>query len=109
MNAFINHADPEVCSAVVDLLTYDDNYIVSKLWKKFDIVVESEQERLPVAVPRAVILYKSKVIDEIIGQLRQKLSDESLPEDDQVALTHQIAVLNQERTLIARKLSRLIV
>ena len=109
MNRFINHADPEVCNAAVDLLTCDDIYIVSKLWKKFDIVVESEQERLPVAVPRAVILYKSKVIDEIIGQLRARLDAESLSEEELLELTRQIAVLNQERTLIAKRLSRLIV
>ena len=109
MNPLINHTDPDVCSAVVDLLTGDDNYAVSRLWQKFDIVVESEQQRLPVAVPRAVILYKSKVIDEIIAELRAKLADPSLPEDELAALTHQIAVLNQERTLIAKRLSRLIV
>ena len=91
------------------MLTGDDNYAVSRLWQKFDIVVESEQQRLPVAVPRAVILYKSKVIDEIIAELRAKLADPSLPEDELAALTHQIAVLNQERTLIAKRLSRLIV
>ena len=108
-HALINHTDPDVCSAVVDLLTGDDNYAVSRLWQKFDIVVESEQQRLPVAVPRAVILYKSKVIDEIIAELRAKLADPSLPEDELAALTHQIAVLNQERTLIAKRLSRLIV
>ena len=108
-HALINHTDPAVCSAVVDLLTGDDNYAVSRLWQKFDIVVESEQQRLPVAVPRAVILYKSKVIDEIIAELRAKLADPSLPEDELAALTHQIAVLNQERTLIAKRLSRLIV
>ena len=106
-HALINHTDPDVCSAVVDLLTGDDNYAVSRLWQKFDIVVESEQQRLPVAVPRAVILYKSKVIDEIIAELRAKLADPSLPEDELAALTHQIAVLNQERTLIAKRLSRL--
>ena len=109
MNHFINHPDPEVSNVVVNLLTYDDNYMVSKLWKKFDIVVESEQERLPVAVPRAVILYKSKVIDDIIAGLRAKLADQSLPEEEQATLTHQISVLNQERTLISKKLSRLIV
>lgn len=109
MNHFINFPDPEVCNVVVDLLTYDDNYMVSKLWKKFDIVVESEQERLPVAIPRTVILYKSKVIDDIIVGLHAKLSDASLTEQEQVELTHQISVLNQERTLIAKKLSRLIV
>lgn len=60
MHRFINHADPTVATAIVDLLTYDDNYTASKLWQKHDIIVESEQDRLPVAVPRVVILYKSK-------------------------------------------------
>ena len=109
MHHFINHPDPAVATATVDLLTSDDNYTASKLWQKHDISVESEQDRLPVAVPRVVILYKSKVIDEIIAELRAKLADPSLPEDELAALTHQIAVLNQERTLIAKRLSRLIV
>lgn len=108
INRFINHPDPKVCSAVVDLLTYDDNYIASKLWKKYDIVVESEQERLPVAVPRTVILYKSKIIEGIIAELRRKLSDDSLPEEELSRLTHQISALNKERIAISRRLSRLI-
>lgn len=109
INHFINHPDPEVCNVVVDLLTYDENYPVSKLWKRFDIVVESEQDRLPTALPRAVILYKSKVIDDIIAELRLRLNDTSLSEEEQIEITQQISILNQERTSISKKLSRLIV
>lgn len=109
INHFINHPDPEVCNAVVDLLTYDENYPVSKLWKRFDIVVESEQDRLPTALPRAVILYKSKVIDDIIAELRLRLNDTSLSEEEQIEITRQISILNQERTSISKKLERLIV
>ncbi len=109
INHFINHPDPEVCNAVVDLLTYDENYPVSKLWKRFDIVVESEQDRLPTALPRAVILYKSKVIDDIIAELRTRLNDPSLSEEEQIEITRQISILNQERNSISKKLERLIV
>ena len=109
INHFINHPDPEVCNVVVDLLTYDENYPVSKLWKRFDIVVESEQDRLPTALPRAVILYKSKVIDDIIAELRLRLNDTSLSEEEQIEITQQISILNQERTSISKKLSSLIV
>lgn len=109
INHFINHPDPEVCNVVVDLLTYDENYPVSKLWKRFDIMVESEQDRLPTALPRAVILYKSKVIDDIIAELRLRLNDTSLSEEEQIEITQQISILNQERTSISKKLSRLIV
>ena len=108
MHRFINHADPTVATAIVDLLTYDDNYTASKLWQKHDIIVESEQDRLPVAVPRVVILYKSKVIETIIAELQHKLCNEELSEEELGTVTHQISALNQERILIAKKLSRLI-
>lgn len=109
INHFINHPDPEVCNAVVDLLTYDENYPVSKLWKRFDIVVESEQDRLPTALPRAVILYKSKVIDDIIAELYPRLDDPSLSDEEKDEITRQISILNQERNSISKKLERLIV
>ena len=109
INHFINHPDPEVCNAVVDLLTYDENYPISKLWKRFDIVVESEQDRLPTALPRAVILYKSKVIDDIIAELYPRLDDPSLSDEEKDEITRQITILNQERKSISKKLERLIV
>ena len=31
---FINHPDPAVCNAAVDILTSDDNYVPSKLWEQ---------------------------------------------------------------------------
>ncbi len=109
INHFINHPDPEVCNVVVDLLTYDENYPISKLWKRFDIVVESEQDRLPTALPRAVILYKSKVIDDIIAELYPRLDDPSLSDEEKDEITRQITILNQERKSISKKLERLIV
>lgn len=108
MHHFINHPDPAVATATVDLLTSDDNYTASKLWQKHDISVESEQDRLPVAVPRVVILYKSKVIEKIIAELERKLRDDQLSEEELATVTHQISALNQERILIAKRLSRLI-
>ena len=104
MHHFINHPDPAVATATVDLLTSDDNYTASKLWQKHDISVESEQDRLP----RVVILYKSKVIEKIIAELERKLRDDQLSEEELATVTHQISALNQERILIAKRLSRLI-
>ncbi len=106
MSHFINHADPEVASAVVDLLTHDELYTPSKLWQKHDIVIHSEQELLPEALPRAVILYKSKVIEGIIQELQGRLSAPDLSEEEESRLASQISALNQERILIAKKLDR---
>ncbi len=108
LHHFTNHPDPEVCNVAVDILTDSDNYLVSKMWQKFDVAIESEIDKLAENVPRAVILYKSKAIESIIDSLQEQLRDENLPEDELLDITHRIAALNRERMSIARKLSRLI-
>jgi DNA primase len=105
---FITHPDAEVCNTAVDLLTADDNYIASKLWKRHEVPVATEQQRLPEALPRAVILYKSKVIEELTGELRHRLDAEELPEDEAIEILRHITALDRERTAIARRLDRLI-
>ncbi len=105
---FINHPDPEVCNAAVDILTDDENYVVSKLWEKHDIVVASEADKLSETVPGLVILYKSKAIELIIDTLKQQLRREGLTDEEETDITFRIAALNKERTSISRKLKRLI-
>ncbi|MDE7343992.1 MAG: DNA primase, partial [Alistipes sp.] len=45
---FINHSDPDVCNMSVDLLTSDDNYVPSELWRRKEVHVESDAEMLAV-------------------------------------------------------------
>ena len=108
LHNFINHPDPEVCNAAVDILTDDDNYIVSRMWKRFDIVIESERDRLSEIIPRIVVLYKSKAIEGIIDDLQKRLKESGLSDEELSEITFRIATLNKERMSIARKLSRLI-
>ncbi len=112
---FITHTDAGVANAAVDLLTADDNYTPSKLWKRHEISVASERERLPEALPRAVMLYKSKVIEELSAELRARLrQDDSgdegteLSETEATEILRRITALDRERTAIAKRLSRLI-
>ena len=107
-HCFLNHIDPEVCNASVDILTSDDNYVPSQLWRRKEIHVESDAEMLAVGVPKAVTLYKSKVVEEMIKELQAKLGDESLPEEEQVALLQRLSGLNKVTVSIARRLQRLI-
>lgn len=65
---FVNHPDPAVCNAAVDILTSDDNYLPSKLWEQKEIHVESDEEKLSAGVPKAVILYKSNAIKRLIEE-----------------------------------------
>ena len=59
-------------------------------------------------MPKAVTLYKSKVVEEMIKELQAKLGDESLPEEEQVALLQRLSGLNKVKVSIARRLQRLI-
>lgn len=104
---FLNHPDPEVCNLSVDILTSDDNYIPSQLWQRKEIHVESDAEMLAVGVPKAVTLYRSKIIEGLIKELQAKLAGEPT-EEDEAALVQRLAALNQAKVTIARKLQRLI-
>ena len=105
---FLNHPDPEVCNASVDILTSDDNYVASQLWRRKDIHVESDAEMLAVGVPKAVTLYKSKVIERMSRELREKLQDENLTDDEMQDIMQRLSNLNRGKVSIARKLHRLI-
>ena len=105
---FINHDDPAVCNAAVDILTSDDNYVASEIWKQKDVHIESEQEMLAVGVPRAVALYKSKVIERFCKELNARLRQEELPEEELDDIMRRLAQFNKAKVLLARKLDRLI-
>ena len=106
VHLFINHVDPEVCNTAVDILTSDDNYVPSEIWKRKDIHVESDAEMLAVGVPKAVTLNKSKVIEGMIRDLQERLADEGLGEEEQDTLLQRLAGLNRVKVSIARKLQR---
>ena len=105
---FLNHVDPEVCNAAVDLLTADDNYVASELWRRKEVHVESEAEMLAVGVPKAVTLYKSKVIDSLIKELNARLADDTLADAEQEEVLRRLDDYNRVKVQIAHKLRRLI-
>jgi len=107
-HCFLNHIDPEVCNASVDILTSDDNYVASQLWRRKDIHVESDAEMLAVGVPKAVTLYKSKVIESYIKEWQAKLADESLTDEQVGEVIQRLAGFNKVKVTIAKKLQRLI-
>ena len=103
---FLNNIDPEVCTAAVDILTADDNYVASEIWKRKEVHVESDAEMLAVGVPKAVMLYKSKVIEALIKELNGQLAKAA--DEEQADLIRRLDNYNQVKAAIARKLDRLI-
>ena len=108
VHLFLNHTDPEVCNLSVDILTADDNYVPSQLWRRKEVHVESDAEMLAVGVPKAVTLYKSKVIEGLIGELQARLGEEGLTEEQERELVQRLANYNRVKQSIANKLNRVI-
>jgi len=108
MHIFINHIDPDVCNMSVDLLTSDDNYVISDLWRRKDVKIDSDEDVLVVGVPKAVMLYKSKEINRMIVELGTKLSVENITDDEIDDIMLRLSSLNTAKVSIAKKLHRLI-
>jgi DNA primase len=108
LSHFINYPSGSVASMAVDLLTMDDNYVPSKLWSEHDIGVSSEKDRLSEALPRAIMLYKSKVIERLSATFEAQLEDPNISDDEQLEIVGKLNVLNKERNDISKKLKRLI-
>jgi DNA primase len=105
---FVNHPDPEVCNAAVDILTSDDNYVPSNIWQRKDVHVESEEEILSTGVPKAIMLYRSKVVERMIKAQLERLADTSLSEQDEAECIKQLDLLNKVKAQLAKESQRLI-
>lgn len=71
---FVNHPSVEVSSMAVDMLTAEEVYTYSSMWARSEIPTTTERERLSEAIPKAITLYKSKVVSLIISNLQQELT-----------------------------------
>ena len=107
-HVFLNHIDPEVCNMSVDILTADDNYVLSELWRRKEIHLETDAEMLAVGVPKAVTLYKLKVVEALIKELQGRLGDENISDEEMRDVVQRLTAYNQVKVTIANKIQRLI-
>ena len=107
-HVFLNHIDPEVCNMSVDILTSDDNYVASELWRRKETHIDTDAEMLAVGVPKAVTLYKSKVIEALIKELQGRLGDENISDEEMRDVVQRLTAYNQVKVTIANKIQRLI-
>ncbi len=105
---FVNHPDPEVCNMVVDIMTSDDNYVPSEIWKQKEIHVESESEILATGVPKAIMIYRSKIVERMIAEALERLKSDTITEEEQNECTMLIVRLNRVKNALSKKSDRLI-
>jgi DNA primase len=107
-HTLVNHHDPRVSSTVIDLLTADDNYVISKIWEQKDIHIESEADQLADAVPQAMMVYKWRTIDERMAKLQAQMADPDIEEEEMQRIMSLYAKYLAVRVAISRKTGRLI-
>jgi DNA primase len=98
---FINHPDQRVCEMAIDLLS--QKYTLSKIWRQPESA-DPDEDRLRVEVPKAINVYKSKIVTQAIMRLQAALEGKSGEEQDTILL--KLGELSRVRTKLSEMLSR---
>ncbi|MDR0711447.1 MAG: DNA primase [Prevotellaceae bacterium] len=98
---FINHQDQKICELTIDLLS--QKYTLSKIWKQPE-TPDVEEDRLRVEVPKAINVYKSKIVTQAIMRLQSELGSKSGEDLDVLLL--KLGELNKVRTKLSEMLER---
>ena len=76
---FTFHDNKEIQDLAVDIVT--SKYELSKVWKRKESYIELPGENLGVEVPKALLLYKLKVVDMALDDIRKQISEAEQAED----------------------------
>ena len=81
---FTNHPDVEISSVAVDLLS--SPYDLSRIWKRHDVWVETEEDKLRELVPQTVLAFKNlqikKALKETEGMIKLCRGNPELNENE---------------------------
>ena len=100
------HSDIEVCDAATDLFFIDGQYAMSEIWTKKDVHTATESEVLSKGVPKAMLLFKTKVVTGMLAKLHARLADESISEEEQLEIASEMVQLNRLKVILAKKMKR---
>ncbi len=102
---FLESDDAELCNRTVDLLTDGDNYVPSQMWR----LPETEQRELALlrdGVKKAVVLYKSKIVERMIEIDNQRMLAEGVSIEEQMEILKSVTKLNKVKVELAHMLKR---
>ncbi|MFI3298880.1 MAG: DNA primase [Rikenellaceae bacterium] len=96
----------EVASTVADMMMWEDANPASKFWDNNDMRPKSEKELLYRSVPKAILLYKSKVLEMQILALKAEFAENN--SDFNRETVEKIQELSVLRNSILERYSRLL-
>ena len=89
-----------------DLLFIDDQYAMSEIWTKKEVHTTTESEVLGKGVPKAMLLFKTKVVAARLSELQAELQREDISEDEQLEIAAKMVKLNRLKVILAHKTNR---
>ena len=104
---FTSHSDIAVCDAVTDLFFIDDQYAMSEIWTKKEVHTTTESEVLGNGVPKAMLLFKTKVVSARLNELQAALQREDISEEEELEIASQMVSLNRLKVILSKKTNRL--
>ncbi len=104
-NEFISHNDPDIAHTAVDLVFTP--YELSINWKKNNIHVNVEENRMKELVFTAILSFKSKKLDKIITAKLKEMQESSDPKDQELLL-NELKNLKDSSIVVNRELGRII-
>ncbi len=107
VSLFTHSSDAGVCQSSASIISWDDNYTPSQLWSMKQMYSASDNEIMSTGLPKALILYKSKVLESMIKE-KQALLKSGISEEEQMKVLSDLVPLNNAKKQIANRLKRMI-
>ena len=105
---FVNHSNPDVSRIVVDLLTSDDNYVISRIWEQKEVHIESVQEQLANGVPQVMYMFKMRTLERLVAENQRRLASPDITEEEMSQIMAHLTKLHVARVKIAQVTNRVI-
>ncbi len=108
INYFVNHSDSQISQIAVDFLSTP--YTLSKIWVNHETFSEDDADFLHHAVPKAILVFKSKILLQAIKKLHAELA--KLNSIDQVEEINEVfkknIILNDLKNTLSKELDRIV-
>lgn len=101
---YTHHENPDICKAAVDLTT--DNYELSSIWRKKEVIHEDEEFKLKETVPEFVLAFKNKKVIDLIKNTQQEIiqAQKNLDPESLIPLQQKLIVLNNLKMRLSKSL-----
>ncbi len=99
---FTTHSNSEICSAVIDIITKP--YAITI--KRFTKTMVPERNMLGKVVPKSVLIYKAKVINQMVAILSDELKD-CKDNERMTEIISRLNILNEVRRAFSKELNRI--